>query len=102
MQMVEVGDRMIKLTVLEINNYIYTLSSDNAQFTLNIEFVDIEQKVSANDIIYMDEEMIDENIVYTFGPLNSIYAATTNLETVKDIIILEANNERLYLQRYYG
>jgi hypothetical protein len=94
---------MVKLIILEINNYVYILKSENnTKYILNLEFINIDKKVSINNIIYMNKELINEKEVYTFGPLNAKYGKKIELETEKDIAILEINDERIYLQRYYG
>jgi hypothetical protein len=102
--MVEEGGKMNKLTILEINNnYAYILKDEkNNKYSLNLEFMNLEKEISVNDLIYMSDELIKEAIPCTFGPLGAIYGKKIESEMDKNIVILEINNEKIYLQRYYG
>lgn len=95
---------MIKLLVVEKDNYIYSLKDEKGKkYILNIEFMDIDKKVSINDIIYIDEGIIKENNFYTFGsPDKEQYGKKEDNIEEKDILILEQDNKKIYLQRYYG
>ena len=94
---------MKKLKILEINNYIYILEDEKGnKISLNIEFINLEQKVSINDVIYISDELIKENNFYTFGQIDNKYINQNELEISKDIIVLEKDNKIIYLQRYYG
>lgn len=94
---------MNKLIVLEINNFIYTLiDAQGNKYNLNLEFINLDKSISKNDIIYMSDELLVEHGVYTFGPFNNLYGDNIESELSPDIVVLEIDNERTYLQRYYG
>ena len=94
---------MIKLNITEVNEYTYTLiTDDNKEYTVRIEFMDVVNKPNINDVIYVNEDLLKENNFYTFGPMDSIYGKKIKSEDDEDVLILEINNERIYLQRYYG
>ena len=63
---------MKKLLILEIDKYIYTLRDDNNnKYILNLDFFEVQPSV--NDIIYIDEELLNQKNFYTFGPLEGEY-----------------------------
>ena len=87
---------MIKLRVIDKNKYDYLLEdNENNKYKINIEFYDIE--VNIGDYIYLNEKILDEKNIYTFGPL----IEDKNIKE-EDIIKIIKNNEEIYLQRYYG
>lgn len=84
---------LIKLKLINIDNYDYTFIDDNHnEHILNIEIFG-NFKFELNDYIYINKETLNENITLRFGP---IY--TNDIEIIK--IIRE--EEQFYLQRYYG
>lgn len=99
---------MKKLTIINIDNYEYTLrDNNNLNYNLNLEFQNIDIKPKTGDCIYMSDELLNKNYqeysnTYTFGPLGSFYGRTITNENNPDIIKLQIDNESLYLQRYYG
>ncbi len=99
---------MKKLTIINIDNYEYTLKDKNdLNYNFNLEFQNIKIKPKVGDYFYMSDELLNKNYqeysnTYTFGPLGSLYGKTINDENNPDIIKLQIDNESLYLQRYYG
>ena len=88
---------MLKLKIFEINNYNYILLDDeNKKYNLNIEFYGFIPQV--NDLVYIYEKNIKENILYTYGPVGDKYTKNE----YEDIIKIERDNKYVYLQRYYG
>ncbi len=85
---------MKKVTVIEINGYIYTLEDeDNKRYEINIEFYDT--KIDIGDIIYLNEKVLKETNLYSYGPI-------IENNDVEDLIKIVKNNKNIYLQRYYG
>ena len=87
---------MKKVKITNINNYVVTFKdTDDKEYKKNIEFQDTE--ISEGDIIYISEEILDEDNIYTYGPL-------TNLENIEldDVIKIIKDDKEIYLQRYYG
>ena len=99
---------MKKLKIIKKDNYIYTLEDkENNQYTLNIEFQDIDTIPSINNYIYMSEELLDKNYeeystMYTFGPLDSSYGRKIKDENNPDIIRIDIQDKSIYLKRLYG
>lgn len=85
---------MKKVTVIEINGYIYTLEDeDNKRYKINIEFYDT--KIDIGDIIYLNEKVLKETNLYAYGPINE-------RAKIDDLIKIVKNDKNIYLQRYYG
>ncbi len=86
---------MIKLEILNINNYDYELLSEEGnKYILNIGFIDVECLPQVGDYIYVYEELLKDKNIYTFGPIYNSKG--------KDIIKITTDNVEYYLQRYYG
>jgi hypothetical protein len=85
---------MKKLQIKKVNNYEYTLIDKEKEYILNIEFYDIE-KPNIGDYIYLPNKILEENILYSFGPIK---------RNAKDeeYIKLDIKGSSIYLQRYYG
>ena len=92
---------MKKLKVTKVDEVKYSLQDkDNNIYELYLEFHDIDNKIKVGDIIYLDEYLLNEDMLLAFGNLNSIYGK--EIEDDKDIIIIESNNKRITLKRLYG
>jgi hypothetical protein len=101
--MVETGEKMNKFTILKIEECNYFLKDEkNHHYTITLEFINTKQKPLVNDSIYIDEELIKSRGPYFFGTFGSPYGRKIESTDDKDIMTLETNNERIYLQRYYG
>ena len=86
--------KMVKVKVLEVDNYIYTLEDNNKNtYEINTEFYDT--KIDKGDIIYIDENVLKEPNIYTYGPL-------LEEANVEDLVKIVKDNKDIYLQRYYG
>ena len=86
---------MIKLQIKSINNYNYILQSTNEDtYKLNIGFINIDKKPTVGDYLYLTDDVVLENNMYTYGPIYNQYK--------DDIIKVETQNDIYYLQRYYG
>ena len=92
---------MKKLKVIKVDEVKYSLQDkDNNIYELYLEFHDIDNKIEVGDIIYLDEYLLNEDMLLAFGNLNSIYGK--EIEDDKDIIVIESNNKRITLKRLYG
>ena len=92
---------MKKVKVIKVDEVKYSLQDkDNNIYELYLEFHDIGNKIKVGDIIYLNEYLLNENMLLAFGNLNSIYGK--EIEDDKDIIIIESNNKRITLKRLYG
>lgn len=91
---------MIKLKVINIEEYSYILETNNQTYNLNIEFLG-DKIPKTNDIIYIDEKIIKEKNIYTYGPLNSKYSRNIDVSE-EELIKVVAPKDEYYLQRYYG
>lgn len=84
---------IIKLKVVDINNYNYTFEKINGEkITMDIEIFG-DFKIQVNDYVYIFEDTTKENITIRFG---TIY--TNKIEIIKIV----RGKEIYYLQRYYG
>ena len=65
---------MKKLKVIKVGEVKYSLQDkDNNIYQLYLEFHDIENKIKVGDIVYLNEYLLNENILLAFGSLNSLY-----------------------------
>ena len=83
---------MIELIINNIDGFRYTL---NNEYFIDIELFDYQLQV--NDKIYLDKRLLNKNILYRFGKTYK----DSNIKE-KDIIKVVRDNEKFYLQRYYG
>lgn len=91
---------MIKLIIKEIDNYNYILEHNNIKYNLTIELINTDITLSKGDIIYIEKSVIQEKIPLIFGPINGKYSKNELNE--KEFITILKNNNKIYLQRYYG
>ena len=86
---------MIKLKVVEVNNYSYTLEDVNSQkYFLNIEFYDFE--VKAGDYLEVPNLLLEEKNLFAFGPIKS----QINKEDI--VKVIKPDSKEYFLERYYG
>ena len=99
---------MLKLQIVNINDYEYELKDgENNSYKVNLEFYDLDKKLSVNDYIFISEKLLNKNYkeydtFYRFGKLNSKYGRDLNYENDTDIIGLKMGKDLMYMQRYYG
>lgn len=86
---------MKKVKVINIEDkYVLTLEDlDNKVYKKNIEFWDL--KINIGDYIYIDDNVLEEANIYTYGPL-------LKDANVEDLIKIVKDDKEIYLQRYYG
>ncbi len=93
---------MKKLKIEKINGFRYFLKDkNNNTYELHLEFHDTESIIKSGDIIYLDEYLLNQNTLLTFGKLNSKYGKEIK-DDDKDIIVIESDNKRITLKRLYG
>lgn len=96
---------MIKLTITNLDNYLYTLKDEKGNvYNLKIEFHNLKNKPNIGNTIYINEQLLKNmnNQITSFGPLNGIYGKNIKSANDKDLLILDNNTEEIYLKRYYG
>ena len=85
---------MKKVKVIKVDNYVITLEDNNKkEYIKNIEFYNIDLK--EGDIIYISDEVLEEDNIYTYGPVKEDAA-------MDDLIKIIKEDKSIYLQRYYG
>lgn len=85
--------KKVKVTNIE-NKYLLTLEdSNNKIYKKNIEFYDIN--INVGDYIYIDDQVLAEANIYTYGPI-------VEEPNVDDLIKIVKDGKDIYLQRYYG
>ena len=97
---------LIQLRVQSIDNNTYELIdkyNNKYKFKLYFNIID------STDInyIYMNHKLLDPNYyeyssTYTFGPIGKQYGRVLTNKTIQDLIMIDINNNKIYLQRYYG
>lgn len=93
---------MKKLKVVSINNYNYSLKDEQENnYDIIIEFYDLKEPPKVGEYIYISNRLLNEKMLY-FGPIGSKYGRNITDENDEDILVLLKENERIYLQRYYG
>lgn len=94
---------MRELVIKKIESFIYTLQDKNGkEYMLELEFHDLNEKPNINDNIFIDDNLLKENILLAFGPIGSKYGKEINILEENEIIKLIINGDTIYLQRYYG
>lgn len=93
---------MKKLVIKNIDHYNYTLQDDREDnYIINIEFYNLNTTITIDDILYMDESLLKENML-SIGLLNDPYGKDIKTSENKDIIVLQTKGKRFYLKRIYG
>ena len=87
-------DNLIKLKVIDIDKYNYKLEYKNDILIKNIEFYS-ENKPDINNYIYISKNVLNENVL-SYGKIKYF----NNLN--ENILIIEKNDKKIYLERYYG
>lgn len=93
---------MKKLIIKKIDHYNYLLQDEKKKsYTINIEFYDINTIIDIDDILYMDEKLLKENML-NLGLFNNPCGRNIENSEDKDIVILQTKQNRFYLKRIYG
>jgi hypothetical protein len=92
---------VLKLNIIEIDNYDYKLrDKSNKEYTINIEFIDLDTKPVIGDYLYLPNKIVKEKNIYTFGPIGNKYSRKENIEG--EVIKVVTGIKEYYLQRCYG
>lgn len=96
--------KLIKVRIEKIDKFHYMLQDkDGKMYHMNLEFYGLEEKVEEGDFLYIGEKyLIDNHVLYSFGPLDGIYGKEITEEEDEEVIVLIKNNQNIYLKRYYG
>lgn len=90
---------MIKLQIKNIDGYNYYLEDSNSnKYIINIEFYSFKPEIL--DYLYLNESLLEEKIL-NIGPLTN-HCGKNIIEDDEDLIILEHNQNKIYLKRLYG
>ena len=84
---------MKRLKIIKKEGYDYTLEYDGHEYIKNINFYDID--VNIGDYIYLNDDLLNEKNVFTFGPVKKGV-------TIEDAIKIVKGDKEIILQRYYG
>jgi len=99
---------MEKLKIVNKNNYVYTLETENKYtYNMNLEFFDIERMPEIGNYIWMNEELLNSmykgySTNYTFGNLANKYGKENITLDDIDVIKLLLDEKEIYLKRLYG
>ena len=93
---------MKKVTIKDKEDYIYHLIDDNNEYELKIEFYDLNILPKKGDNFYLDEKLLREKILLSFGLINNNDGKDINLLKEDEILIVDNGKEKIYLKRYYG
>ena len=92
-----ISNNLIKLRIVDINEYDYTLEYPNGEkIKKNISFYP-DYKSECDAYIYMSESIIKEKNIFQYG---TIY--NSEKININEIIKIETLNKEYFLQRYYG
>ena len=87
---------MIKLMIKSKDEYSnYILENNNKTYEVNINIIGTNI-LEVGNYIYMPEEVLKEKVSLNYGPIEG------NDIKEDEVILLMKNNEKIYLQRYYG
>ena len=99
---------MVKLKIVNIDGYKYDLvDEDKHNYTINLEFFDIEENIKIGNYICMNSELLNTKYegyskCYTFGSLENKYGKENiSLEDI-DVITVILDKKEVYLKRLYG
>ena len=99
---------MIKLKIVDKNNFEYVLKDMKEKvYNLNMEFLDIEDKIDIGNYIFFSEELLDPkyegySTSYVFGDLNNKYGKTNIELTDVDVIKVMTNDKYIYLKSIFN
>ena len=99
---------MIKLKIMNIDNYIYTLTDEKGKkYSLNLDFIDLKNNPTIGDYIMFAEDLLNPkydgaSTTYTFGKLDSMYGRDIQSTQDVDVIKVITKDLEIYLKRLYG
>lgn len=94
---------MKKLLINKIDNYVYYLLDEkNIEYKVQLEFYDINNLPKVGDYLYVNEKLLNEQILLSFGLVNSQDGKDANLLKDEEILVWVENCDKIYFKRYYG
>ena len=118
---------MKKYKIIKIDDFdCYTLENEMGQrFKIGITFYDIEPTPQRDEFIYLSEKLFDVKANeglrhFSFGGLSEVYGKKVTEEEIElanafvdspntyhgtisdEILVIERNNGRIFLKRFYG
>ena len=88
---------MIKLTIKSKDNYSnYVLEGNNETYDVNINFMDVELP-AIGDYLYIPEKVLKEKVSLNYGIIEN----SNNIDE-EELMVIVKNNNKIYLQRFYG
>ena len=98
---------MLSLRIVDKSVYKYNLTDDRNNYTIEMEFYDIEKKPDIGDYICINEELLNPqydgySVSYTFGNLENKYGKESVSVDDIDVIKYIQNEKEIYLKRLYG
>lgn len=94
---------MKKLLINKIDNYVYyLLDENNVEYKLQLEFYDINNLPKVGDYLYVNEKLLNEQILLSFGLINNQDGKDANLLKEEEILVWVGNCDKIYFKRYYG
>ena len=88
-------DELKKLKVIKVDEYDYQFEYGNKIIKKNIEFYS-KTKPMVGDYVYVSESTLADNIL-SYGHIKSLNSIKHN-----NVMVIERDEKRIYLQRYYG
>ena len=88
---------MIKLTIKSKDNYSnYVLEENNETYEVNINFMNVELP-AIGDYLYIPEKVLKEKVSLNYGIIEN----SNNIDE-EELMVIVKNNNKIYLQRFYG
>ena len=84
---------MKKILIKDIDNSVYTFDDGKRTYTRFINFID--SKIDIGDILYVPDNELNHNTIYTYGPIKKDADPNYSIKVVK-------NDTEFYLTRYFG
>ena len=94
LQVEDINDNTYKLLYKDNNTYIFKIYFDNINCT-DIKYIYMNSKL-------LDTDYYEYSTTYTFGPIGKVYGRVLTNKTIQDLVMIENDNNKIYLQRYYG
>lgn len=105
---------MKKFKIIEVNqdNYKHKVIDEEGNlYNIILQFYNIEPVPQVGEYIYFSEKLFDKKlneglVHFSFGGLNEIYGKKITKRNIKsnvdEILVIERNNKKIYLKRFYG
>ena len=88
-------DELKSFVVVDINEYDYQLEGEDGVLVKNIEFYN-KTVPMIGDKIYISSLTLEDNVL-SYGHIKNVDAINHN-----NVLVIQRDDKRIYLQRYYG